>query len=131
MNYDDIPFKTGDLLLFHGATSGGNCFSNLLSCLIEKCTSSHFSHSGIVIKNPQFTSPPLRGLYILESTGLEDVYDVENQEIKFGVQLRDLREVIKNYDGKVYWRKLDCDRFPIFYKKTGCCSFCSAQSSLR
>jgi hypothetical protein len=55
-------------------------------------------------------------LYLLESTGLEDVPDVENKEIKFGVQLRDLAEVVRNYDGKIFWRQVHCDRNQGFYK---------------
>ena len=117
MNYDDIPFDTGDILLFHGATSGGNCLSNLLSGAIEKCTRSNYSHAGIVIKDPTFTPEPLKGLYILESTGFEDVKDVEDHQVKFGVQLRELEEVVKNYDGKVFWRQLHCYRSPRFYQK--------------
>lgn len=117
MKFDDIPFATGDLLLFHGKTKGGNCLMDMLSGLIEGCTHSKFSHSGIVIKDPKFTPQPLEGLYLLESTGLEDVKDVENKEIKFGVQLRNLREVIQNYDGVVYWRQIICERDQTFYKK--------------
>ena len=117
MNYNNIPFDTGDIILFHGATYGGNCFSNFLSCAIETCTRSNYSHCGIVIKDPTFTPEPLKGLYILESTGLEHVPDGVDDEDKFGVQLRDLREVIRNYDGKVYWRRLSCNRTPDFYKK--------------
>lgn len=119
MNYSDIPFRTGDLILFHGNVCKGRekCFLKLLSCCIECCTRSQFSHSGIVIKNPEFTSPPLRGLYLLESTGLENVRDVENNEIKFGVQLRKLDEVLRDYNGTAYWRQLICDRTHFFYRR--------------
>lgn len=116
MNYADIPFDTGDIILFHGTTTGSNCFTSLLSAAIERCTHSQFSHVGIVIKDPTFTPEPLQGLYLLESTGLENVPDVEDKQIKFGVQLRDLKQVISHYDGRVYWRKLDCDRNQGFYK---------------
>ena len=115
MNYSDIPFDTGDLILFHGATIGCNPFTNFLSFAIERCTRSKFSHSGIVIKDPEFTPEPLQGLYLLESTGLEDIPDVEDSIAKFGVQLRKLDEVIRNYDGKVFWRKLECKRDDNFY----------------
>lgn len=118
MNFNDIPFETGDIILFHGAVCGpGNCGSHFLSCLIETCTRSAFSHCGVVIKDPLFTPEPLKGLYILESTGLDHVLDVENKENKFGVQLRYLEDAIRNYDGKVYWRQLNCYRNQAFYQK--------------
>ena len=117
MDYENIPFATGDILLFHGTTSGGNCFMNFLSGAIEKCTHSNYSHAGIVVIDPEFTPEPLKGKYILESTGMEDIKDVEDHQIKFGVQLRNLREVINNYDGKIYWRQLHCERSDNFYKK--------------
>jgi hypothetical protein len=88
----------------------------MLSAAIERCTHSQFSHVGIVIKDPTFTPRPRKGLFLLESTGLEDVPDIEDCQVKFGVQLRDLREVISHYDGKVFWRKLDCDRNQGFYE---------------
>ena len=63
MNFNDIPFDTGDIILFHGAVCGrGNCGSHFLSCLIETCTRSSFSHCGVVIKDPTFTPEPLKGL---------------------------------------------------------------------
>ena len=117
MNYRDIPFETGDILLFHGTTSGSNCFMNFLSGAIEYLTHSKYSHCGIVVKDPDFTPKPLKGLYILESTGLEDVKDVEDEQIKFGVQLRELEEVINDYDGEVFWRRLNCKRDVNFYQK--------------
>jgi hypothetical protein len=90
---------------------------DLLSGAIEKCTKSNYSHAGIVIVDPKFTPEPMKGLFILESTGLEEVKDVEDHQVKFGVQLRNLEEVVKNYDGKVYWRQLQCKRSDLFYDK--------------
>ena len=118
MNYNDVPFSTGDIILFSGSVCGTKkCFSHFLSCVIKTCTQSKYSHCGIVIKNPLCTPEPLDGLYILESTGLENIPDATDNKIKFGVQLRKLDEVIDNYDGKVYWRQVDCDRNQTFYKK--------------
>lgn len=108
-NLDNFGFRTGDLLLFRG--------NSCISFCIECCTQSKFSHCGLVIKDPKFTPDPINGLFLLESTGLESVNDVENKEIKFGVQLRDLKEVIRDYDGHVYWRQLDCKRGQDFHKK--------------
>ncbi len=119
-NFDEsnpIDFQTGDILLFNGNTSGGNCLINMLSCCIKFCTSSKFSHCGIVIKDPDFFNEPKKGLYILESTGLEEIPDIENNEHKFGVQLRELIPVIRNYKGTVFYRKLTCIRDKLFYRR--------------
>ena len=102
MNIDDIEFQTGDLLLFSGNPS-------IVSRVIEFFTGSIFSHVAIVIKDPQFTSPPLKGLYILES-GLETIRDSENHRYKFGAQIVPLYNIINKYEGTVYYRKLNCER---------------------
>jgi len=81
--------------------------------MIEKCTHSNYSHSGIVMKNPNFINK--KGLYILESTGFENVPDVEDGKIKFGVQLRDLNEVLNDFEGSIYVRSLECKRDSKFY----------------
>lgn len=109
MNYSD--FETGDIILFFGSW-----WKSPLSCLIEFFTLSKYSHIGIVIKNPNFTPEPLNGLYLLESTGIEQP-DSENKEPKFGVQLQPLKERLETYSGRIYYRKLNCDRNAIFYSR--------------
>ena len=108
---------TGDILLFQGSTYNGSIPIRIINWVIEKFTNSKYSHTAIVIRDPKFSPEPLQGLYILESTGLEDVKDVEDNQIKFGVQLRNLDEVINNYNGNIYYRKLHCQRDQTFYKK--------------
>ena len=56
-------------------------------------------------------------LYIIESTGWEKEEDVEDHEIKFGVQLRDFRQVYNDFNGNLFWRKLNCKRDKIFYQR--------------
>ena len=115
MNYNHIPFDTGDIILFHGKPR--TCGKSIFSCLISKCTCSKYTHAGIVIRDPTFASRPLRGLYIMESVGFENIPDVENNQKKFGVQLRNLYDVLSSYEGKVYWRQLICERTNNFYKE--------------
>lgn len=111
MNYEDLEKKldTGDLILFQESWWLGN--------LISYFTDSNYSHCGIIIKDPDFTPEPLKGLYILESTGWEKAEDVVDHEVKFGVQLRDFREVYESCQGKLFWRKLSCNRTRTFYEK--------------
>lgn len=99
--FDDLTeynFETGDILLFHNTR---NCFFKLVEC----CTKSRYSHVAMIIKDPDFTTPPLKGLYIIES-GTEPFADAENHRKKFGVQIVPLQLVLATYSGTIYWRKL-------------------------
>lgn len=109
MDISDIDFDTGDILLL-SCTKWYYIFSRL----IEYITNCPYSHCGIIIKDPTFTPKPLQGLYFLES-GKENMKDVENDRYKLGVQLVPLQEMIDNYPGKIYCRKLHCHRNKEFY----------------
>lgn len=111
MNYEELEktMETGDLVLFQENWWLGN--------LISYFTSSNYSHCGVIVKDPDFSPEPLKGLYILESTGWEGIPDAEDHEIKFGVQLRDFREVYNDFAGNLYWRKLKCPRNKLFYDR--------------
>ena len=110
-------FNTGDILLYHHKNDYSTLYNSLFSLLddtITWWTSSKFSHVSMIIKDPAFTSPPLRGLYILESN-YENIKDIEDQEYKMGVELISLEEIdFSHYD--LYWRKLECNRDHIFYE---------------
>ena len=110
-------FNTGDILLYHHKNDYStlyNSFFSLLDDAIMWWTSSKFCHVSIIIKNPDFTTPPLTGLYILESS-YENIKDIEDQEYKMGVELIPLEELdLKNIH--LYWRKLECDRNKEFYE---------------
>ena len=82
------------------------------------CTKSKYSHTAIVIRDPTFTNPPLKGLYVLESSS-ERFRDVEDNKYKFGVELEEFDKVINDarQHETVYWRKLNCIRDNQFYEK--------------
>jgi len=109
MDYDNL--NTGDILLL-SCTKWYYPFSKL----IEIITNSPYSHCGIIIKDPMFTVKPMLGLYFLES-GFEKFNDVENNRRKCGVELVSLKEMIDNYPGTIYYRKLKCNRNQDFYDK--------------
>ena len=117
---DKSKFNTGDILLFHHKNDFSSIYNGVFSIftdLIMYFTGSKYSHTAIIIKDPQFTSPPRKGLYVLESSW-EDFPDVENNEYKLGVELEDFDKMIETYkDGDVYWRKLNCHRNKEFYEK--------------
>ncbi len=109
VNIDDLNLQTGDILLYHEKDFW-------FSSIVEWFTGSQYSHIAMVLKDPSFTCPPLKGLYIFES-GEESIPDAENGRIKFGVQIVPLKEVVENYDGRIYLRRLKCDRNMDFYLK--------------
>ncbi len=71
----------------------------------------------MVIRDPQFTNPPLKGLYVLESS-FEAFRDAENHKYKFGVELEEFDKVMASAlpHETVYWRKLNCIRNGKFYR---------------
>jgi hypothetical protein len=97
--------KTGDLLLFSGHTNG---WLKYFSSMIEYTTHSNYSHIGMIIKDPSFISPSLKGTYVWES-GWEGEYDPQDNKIKLGVQITPLSEILVNFKGsKVISRTINC-----------------------
>lgn len=102
--------QTGDLLLFSG--------EGIISSLLEFVGCSVYSHVGILIENPSFLHPGLKdGWYVLDSSwGVSP--DSEDHEVKFGVQLRTLEEVIKQYTShSIFIRRIDAPRDATFYER--------------
>jgi hypothetical protein len=97
--------NTGDILLFCGHKSGPlTCFSKMIQC----CTTSSYSHVAMVLKDPSFIDPPLKGLYVWES-GWEGKPDPQDGKIKLGVQITPLKEVIADFEGSIIlFRKIVC-----------------------
>ena len=94
--------KTGDILLF---SYGGN---SLFSSLIKSFTHSEFTHVGMVLKDPKFIHPPLKGYYVWES-GVEDEVDPQDGKIKLGVQITPFEEIYQNYakeKSQIYIRRV-------------------------
>ena len=103
-------FDTGDIILFSDITY-------IPSRIIEWVTGSKYSHVGIILKDPTFINPLLKGLYILESTGLSSIVDSEDNKRKTGVQIRKLENVCNDYNGAIFWRKLHALRDEEFKRK--------------
>ena len=101
--------KTGDLLLFDHKGSGCmGCFS----CLIKTCTNSNITHVGMVLKDPDFIVPPLKGYYVWESNW-EGEPDPQDGKIKFGVQITPFDEIYNKYkktNSKIYIRRINCSQ---------------------
>jgi len=100
---DDL--KTGDLIFLTGHTQG---WLKYFSSLIEYTTHSNYSHIGMIIKDPTFISPSLKGTYVWES-GWEGDYDPQDNKIKLGVQITPLKEILENFRySKAIVRKINC-----------------------
>lgn len=107
--------KTGDILLF---SSNGTGFFKYFSDLIKWGTHSKFTHVAMVLKDPTFIHPALKGLYVWES-GWEPGTDPQDGKHKLGVQITPLHEILHLYKengGECYYRSLDCD--PSCFSKT-------------
>lgn len=119
MTFDTSQFKTGDLLLFHHEQDYDGCFNCVFSCftgVIEFFSQSKYSHAAIIIRDPDFTDPPLKGLYVLESS-FETFPDAEDHKYKLGVELEEFDKVISAAKPveTIYWRRLNCVRDENFY----------------
>lgn len=109
-----LDLKTGDLILCDDLEYKD---WGLFSWFIKFMARSDFSHIAMVVKDPDFTDPPLKGTYIWMS-GSSNVPDSEDGAMKFGVQFVPLDEYVNTYGGKLYVRKLHCWKYnELFTKK--------------
>lgn len=102
--------KTGDILLFDDG-QGGSTFATLFTGLIKYFTKSKFSHVAMVIKDPTFIHPSLKGYYVWESSW-EGKPDPQDGVVKLGVQITPFEEIYQHYSstgGSIYARRVECD----------------------
>ena len=107
MSLDFTKLKTGDLILFN--YEAGGCFGCFTKCI--KCgTHSNYSHIGMILRDPTYIKPNLKGLFLWESSW-EGHPDPQDGKTKLGVQITPLEEVLKEYDGKghAFVRQVVCD----------------------
>jgi signal peptidase I len=102
-----MTLKTGDLILCDDLEYKD---LGIFSWFIKFMSRSDFSHIGMVVKDPEFTDPPLKGTYVWMS-GSSNLPDSEDNKIKFGVQFVPYDEYVKTYGGKLYIRKLECWKY--------------------
>lgn len=89
--------NTGDILLFDEHPKG--CLWKLLDGCIKFCTKSKYSHSALVLKDPEWLG--LKGIYVWESTGFTHLKDAVDHVEKFGIQIHDITEYTNLYKGKI------------------------------
>ena len=96
--------RTGDLLLFTEHSDG--LFECFLS-MIRFGTHSNYTHIAMILKDPSFIHPSLKGTFVWESSW-EGKPDPQDGKIKLGVQITPLDEILKAYSkmGHVFVRKI-------------------------
>lgn len=104
--FDLHDLKTGDLLLFNNQNTSG--FFGFLSSLIKWGSHSNYTHIAMVLKNPTFINPNLKGTYVWESSW-EGTPDPQDGKTKLGVQITPIHEILNDYknNGKVLLRRLN------------------------
>ena len=99
--------KTGDLILFNYKTKG--CFG-CFTKLIKWGTHSNYSHIGMILRDPTYIKPHLKGIFVWESSW-EGEPDPQDNKVKLGVQITPLEEILHEYQGKghVFIRPVICN----------------------
>jgi len=107
---DDLNLKTGDLLLF-SETSNISLF-NLFLNMIKYGTKSEYVHIAMVLVDPTFIHPSLKGTYVWESSW-EGKPDPQDGKTKLGVQITPINEIIDSYKdhGHVFLRRVSCEKY--------------------
>tara|TARA_B110000208_G_scaffold123164_1_gene150271 strand:+ start:2305 stop:2916 length:612 start_codon:yes stop_codon:yes gene_type:complete len=104
MNLDKL--ETGDIILFNNTSDDG--YFKYFSDLLRFGTHSNYTHIGMVLKDPTFFNKNLTGLYFWESSW-ENIPDAQDNEIKLGVQIVPLKDVIEKNKDIMIARKVNCD----------------------
>ena len=104
----EFNLKTGDILLCD--YEGNNIFFYYFTKLIQRFTNNKFSHVSMVIKDPTYIHPSLKGYYVWQSswTGGKDPQD---NKIKLGVQLTPFYDVYNYYkknNSHISLRRIHC-----------------------
>lgn len=102
----NIPqnLKTGDIVLFSDQWSFNPI--NIFGKLIEIITRKPYSHVGMILKDPIWIQPDMKGLYLWESS-YEGTPDPQDNKVKLGVQITPLEVALHKYNCNIYIRQLE------------------------
>ena len=102
--------ETGDIIMFNSETQHG--FFKYFSEILRYGTHSNYTHIGMVLKDPTFFKNKInknfKGLYFWESS-LENIKDIQDNDIKLGVQIVPLKKKNKKNNDIMVARKVNCD----------------------
>lgn len=96
--------STLDVVLFKGKPKKFGLLS-MFDGLIKYFTDSEFTHVGLIVLDPYWIDPKLKGTYLWNS-GTYAPGDAEDHKSKLGVQLDPFYEYVKNFEGEVYIRRI-------------------------
>lgn len=104
---DPQTLKTGDILIFakHLTWSPMSWFSKA----IEIATRSPYCHVGMILKDPTWIDPKLKGIYLWESS-YEGIPDPQDGKVKVGVELTPIDKILSDKHEAIYARKLICPK---------------------
>lgn len=102
--FNTEDFQTGDILLFSNIFKWYNPLT-YPGKIIEIATRSIYSHVGIILKSPTYIDEKLTGTYLWESDA-DGGRDAETNEIKFGVKLTRIEEVME-WKEYIYLKKIN------------------------
>ena len=94
-----MELNTGDLLLFNSHSS------SFLSSLIKWGTHSNYTHVAMILKDPTFIHPSLKGTFVWESSW-EGTPDPQDGKVKLGVPFDNMHLLRRTYEGtkkKIYF----------------------------
>jgi len=95
--------KTGDILLYSAQLSWNPM--SWFGKLIEYVTKKPYSHVGIVLKDPTWIKPDMKGLYLWESS-YSGVPDPQDHKKKLGVEITPIADAINQCHERIYVRQL-------------------------
>lgn len=103
--FDISSLKTGDILLFSSKLYWSPL--SIFGKLIEIFTNSPYSHIGMILKDPTWIKPELKGIYLWQSSyeGLK-IKDPQDNKVKVGVELTRIEDILKERHDSIYVRKL-------------------------
>ena len=100
--------QTGDILLFSSELTWNPL--NIFGKLIELATKSPYCHVGMVLKDPTWIKPDMKGIYLWQASyeGLH-IRDPQDDKIKIGVEITKLEDVLKDRHTGIYARLLSAE----------------------
>lgn len=92
-------YDTGDLILFTDRTY-------FPSRMTEWIYTNKYSNVGIILKNPTFIDPSLKGIYLFDHQSAPTTTNTQLSD-----KIKKLTDVYKEYKGAMFWRKRSTDQY--------------------
>ena len=77
------------------------CVALIMIIVMRDNVDCNYSHVAMILKDPYFINPALKGLYVWESS-FNGTPDPQDNKIKLGVQITPLHELINEYQSRCW-----------------------------